>query len=149
VPRWAATGFDFRSSGEFAIITANMEANFIEKGRIVEKPWGHEIIWAHTERYVGKVLHINKGESLSYQYHVVKDETIRLLTGVLEMDVELAGERQKLRLAPGECLHIVPGMKHRMTAIEDCDVLEVSTPELDDVVRLEDRYGRAGSGSAK
>lgn len=120
-------------------------ANQTHKGKIVEKPWGHEIIWAHTERYVGKVLHIKKGESLSYQYHVVKDETIRLLSGVLEMDVESDGERGKLRLLPGECLHIVPGMKHRMTAIEECDVSEVSTPELDDVVRLEDRYGRAGS----
>jgi mannose-6-phosphate isomerase len=108
----------------------------------VNKPWGYEIIWAHTDRYVGKILHINHGESLSYQFHRVKDETIRLLSGVLEMDIETNGERQKVRLAPGEGLHIVPGMKHRMTAVEDCDVLEVSTPELDDVVRLEDRYGR-------
>jgi mannose-6-phosphate isomerase-like protein (cupin superfamily) len=114
----------------------------IEKGRVVAKPWGYELIWAHTDRYVGKVLHINKGESLSYQYHVVKDETIRLLAGALAMDIEVGGERRRLELAPGECLHIVPGMKHRMIAIEDCDVLEVSTPELDDVVRLEDRYGR-------
>ena len=126
-----------------------MQTDLIDKGQIVEKPWGYEIIWAHTERYVGKILHIKKGESLSYQYHVVKDETIRLLSGVLEMDIETGGERRKLRFVPGECLHIVPGMKHRMTAIDDCDVLEVSTPELDDVVRLEDRYGRAGSGSAK
>lgn len=126
-----------------------MESNLIEKGRVVEKPWGYEIIWAHTPRYVGKVLHINKGESLSYQYHVVKDETIRLLAGVLEMDIERDGERQTLRLAPGECLHIVPKMKHRMIAVDDCDVLEVSTPELDDVVRLEDRYGRADSTGKK
>ena len=126
-----------------------MQAGLIETGRIVDKPWGYEVIWAHTDRYVGKVLHINKDESLSYQYHVVKDETIRLLSGVLEMDIEYKGERQKLRLAPGECLHIVPGMWHRMIAIEDCDVLEVSTPELDDVVRLEDRYGRADSINKK
>ena len=123
-----------------------MISELINKVKIVEKPWGHEIIWAHTERYVGKILHINKGESLSYQYHVVKDETVRLLTGVLEMDVECDGERQRLRMAPGDSLHVVPGMKHRMSAIEDCDVLEVSTPELDDVVRLEDRYGRADAG---
>lgn len=119
------------------------------KENIVDKPWGYEIIWAHTERYVGKILHINKGESLSYQYHRVKDETIRLLSGVLEMDIELNGKKDKLRLAPGECLHIVPGMKHRMIAVEDCDVLEVSTPELDDVVRLEDRYGRADPSAGK
>lgn len=117
--------------------------------RTVDKPWGYEIIWAHTERYVGKILHISKGESLSYQYHRVKDETIRLLSGVLEMDIEMNGKRDRLRLAPGECLHIVPGMKHRMIAVEDCDVLEVSTPELDDVVRLEDRYGRADPGAGK
>jgi quercetin dioxygenase-like cupin family protein len=126
-----------------------VQSGLIETGRIVDKPWGYEIIWAHTPRYVGKVLHINKGESLSYQYHVVKDETIRLLSGVLALDVEITGERSRLELAPGEGLRIVPGMKHRMTAIEDCDVLEVSTPELDDVVRLEDRYGRAGSDPKK
>ena len=126
-----------------------MVSPWTEPGRIVEKPWGHEIIWAHTERYVGKILHIKKGESLSYQYHVVKDETIRLLSGVLEMDLERDGERRSLRLRPGDCLHIVPGMKHRMSAVEDCDVLEVSTPELDDVVRLEDRYGRADPRGSK
>ena len=121
----------------------------LHSGEVVDKPWRHELIWAHTDRYVGKVLHIKKGESLSYQYHVVKDETIRLLTGLLEMDIETDGERGKLRLTPGQCLHITPGMKHRMIALEDCDVLEVSTPELDDVVRLEDRYGRAGSQGSK
>ena len=86
---------------------------------------------------------------MSYQYHVVKDETIRLLMGVLEMDVEVSGERSTIRLSPGECLHIVPGMKHRMTGVETCDVLEVSTPELDDVVRLEDRYGRVNPETSK
>ena len=111
--------------------------------RKIDKPWGYELIWAHTDRYVGKILHINRGESLSYQYHHVKDETVRLLTGLLDMDVETEAGRSTLRLTPGDCLHIVPGMKHRMMAVEDCDVLEVSTPELDDVVRLEDRYGRA------
>jgi len=117
--------------------------NLLTKGTTIDKPWGHELLWAHTERYVGKVLHIKKGESLSYQYHRVKDETVRLLTGAMDMDVEVDGQRSKLSLHPGDCLHIVPGMKHRMIALEDCDVLEVSTPELDDVVRLEDRYGRA------
>jgi quercetin dioxygenase-like cupin family protein len=117
--------------------------------KVVDKPWGYELIWAHTERYVGKVLHINKGESLSYQFHNVKDETIRLLSGVLELDIEVDGQPQKIRLAASESLHIVPLMKHRMIAIEDCDVLEVSTPELDDVVRLEDRYGRADAPARK
>ncbi len=109
----------------------------------MHKPWGHELIWAHTERYVGKILHIDKGESLSYQYHHVKDETIHLLSGAMEMDLETNGAKAKISLKPGDCLHIIPGMKHRMIAVETCDVLEVSTPELDDVVRLEDRYGRA------
>jgi mannose-6-phosphate isomerase len=117
--------------------------NLLTNGTTIEKPWGYELIWAHTERYVGKILHINKGESLSYQYHRIKDETVRLLSGAMEMDLEIDGMRSKVLLKPGDCLHIVPGMKHRMTAVENCDVLEVSTPELDDVVRLEDRYGRA------
>jgi mannose-6-phosphate isomerase-like protein (cupin superfamily) len=115
----------------------------VEKGTVVEKPWGYELIWAHTDRYVGKVLHIKRGESLSYQYHRVKDETIRLLGGAMDMDLEKDGTKTTISLKPGDCLHITPGMKHRMIAVEDCDVLEVSTPELDDVVRLEDRYGRA------
>jgi mannose-6-phosphate isomerase len=117
--------------------------NLLTKGTVVDKPWGYELLWAHTERYVGKILHIKKGESLSYQYHRVKDETIRLLTGTMEMDLEVDGKRSKVSLKSGDCLHIIPGMKHRMTAVDDCDVLEVSTPELEDVVRLEDRYGRA------
>lgn len=121
-------------------------AAMINTAKRVEKPWGYELIWAHTARYVGKILHIDKGESLSYQYHRVKDETIRLLNGAMEMDLESDGNRVKIRLKPGDCLHIIPGMKHRMIAVEACDVLEVSTPELDDVVRLEDRYGRVEAG---
>lgn len=108
----------------------------------VGKPWGYELIWAHTDRYVGKILHIRKGESLSYQYHRVKDETIHLLSGVMELDIGDDTGRAAHRLEPGACFRITPGTRHRMTALEDCDVLEVSTPELDDVVRLEDLYGR-------
>ena len=111
----------------------------------VEKPWGYELIWAHTDRYVGKVLHIKKGECLSYQYHEVKDETIHLLRGAMELEVESEGKKKTLSLRARDCFHITPTMKHRMKAVEDCDVLEVSTPELDDVVRLEDRYGRVKS----
>jgi mannose-6-phosphate isomerase len=118
-------------------------ATLTYRGEVVKKPWGYELIWAHTARYVGKILHISKGESLSYQYHRIKDETVRLLSGSLDLELESEGQRAKLSLSPGDCLHIVPGMKHRMTALEESDVLEVSTPELDDVVRLEDRYGRA------
>jgi mannose-6-phosphate isomerase-like protein (cupin superfamily) len=120
-------------------------ADTIYKGEIVEKPWGYESIWAHTNKYVGKVLHIRKDQSLSYQYHRIKDETIRLLSGAMKMDLEIDGHRSTVSLSPGDCVHILPNMKHRMIAVEDCDVLEVSTPELDDVVRLEDRYGRVDS----
>jgi quercetin dioxygenase-like cupin family protein len=109
----------------------------------VEKPWGYELIWAHTNAYVGKILHIRKGECLSYQYHTRKDETIYLLHGLMELEVGTAAGRQKMKLVAGDSYHISPGTKHRMLAVEDCDVLEASTPELDDVVRLEDRYGRA------
>jgi mannose-6-phosphate isomerase len=110
----------------------------------VEKPWGYELIWAHTERYVGKILHIRRGECLSYQYHKIKDETIYLLDGLLELQVGTEKESRKLILNPGDPFHITPGTRHRMLALEDCNVLEASTPELDDVVRLEDRYGRSG-----
>ena len=144
-----ASGFSFPANVNLLSYVLKDINPMVNQEYKVNKPWGYEIIWAHTDRYVGKILHINQGESLSYQFHRVKDETIRLLSGVLEMDLETNGERQKVRLAPGESLHIVPGMKHRMSALEDCDVLEVSTPELDDVVRLEDRYGRADKGLDK
>jgi len=109
----------------------------------VPKPWGHETIWARTDRYVGKILHVRRGESLSLQFHRVKEETIRVLSGALQFEVGAEGEAPAaVRLGPGDGWHIPPGTRHRMTALEDTDILEVSTPELDDVVRLEDRYGR-------
>jgi mannose-6-phosphate isomerase-like protein (cupin superfamily) len=114
----------------------------------VEKPWGYEIWWARTERYVGKLLHVNKGQSLSLQYHNVKDETIRILSGKLLFETkpkDAPGELRRIEMKPGDSYHIAPLTLHRMTGLEDTDVLEVSTPELDDVVRLEDRYGRAGT----
>ena len=116
--------------------------------RRVDKPWGHEIWWARTDRYVGKILHVKKGESLSLQYHQVKEETIRLLSGRLLFEsraLEETGELRRQELAAGDTVHIPPRTIHRMTGVEDCDILEVSTPELDDVVRLEDRYGRQGT----
>ncbi len=109
----------------------------------VPKPWGHEIIWARTDRYVGKILHVRAGESLSLQYHRRKEETMRVLSGAVTLEVGAErGEPQRLRLGAGEGFHLPPGTRHRVTALEDTDILEVSTPELDDVVRLEDRYGR-------
>jgi mannose-6-phosphate isomerase-like protein (cupin superfamily) len=112
--------------------------------RRVEKPWGHELIWARTERYVGKVLHVKAGHALSLQYHERKDETLFLLRGELRFWVgPSADELEEVRLVEGESYRIPPGTVHRMEALTDCDILEASTPELDDVVRLEDRYGRS------
>jgi mannose-6-phosphate isomerase-like protein (cupin superfamily) len=109
----------------------------------IDKPWGYELIWARTDRYVGKILHLWAGEALSLQYHRVKDETIRVLSGRLRLETEdESGTRQTTILVPGAGAHIPPGLRHRMEAVEECEVLEVSTPELDDIVRLEDRYGR-------
>ena len=114
--------------------------------RTVDKPWGNELIWAQTERYVGKILHIRAGEALSLQYHRVKDETIMVLGGRIQLIYFADGEPPRSRdLVAGEPFHIGAGLRHRMIAIEDTDVVEVSTTELDDVVRLEDAYGRQGT----
>jgi len=113
----------------------------------VPKPWGYELIFAKTERYVGKILHINRGESLSLQYHEIKEETLFVVAGELKLTIEVDGDRRELPLRAGEAFHIAPRTIHRMEAIEDTDIAEVSTPELDDVVRLEDRYGRTGTNA--
>jgi mannose-6-phosphate isomerase-like protein (cupin superfamily) len=150
----------------------------------VPKPWGHETIWAKTDRYVGKILHINAGHALSVQYHRVKDETVFLLAGELKYWVAIERKAQNpnaagspghdsgatshrtagtgetpvagrqaipdmkdVRLKVGDAFRITPGTIHYMEAITDCDILEVSTPELDDVVRLKDRYGREGTNA--
>lgn len=121
--------------------------------KIVPKPWGHEVIWAHTDKYVGKLLHINAGQSLSVQYHSLKDETIHLLRGEMVYRIRESGgtgEGERLVEIPlreGESIRNTPGTVHQMEAITDCDVLEVSTPHLDDVVRLADRYGREGTSA--
>lgn len=108
----------------------------------VEKPWGYELHWAKTDRYVGKIIHVNAGHALSLQYHNLKDETIYLQSGRLLFEIQEGGALVKREMLPGERVHITPKTVHRMTAIEDSDILEASTPELDDVVRIEDRYGR-------
>lgn len=143
----------------------------------VPKPWGYETIWAKTDRYVGKILHINAGHALSVQYHKRKDETVFLLSGELKYWVQVSGQSSgargyepgphrtagtgetpvaarspipdlnDVRLQVGDAFRITPGTIHYMEAVTDCDVLEVSTPELDDVVRLKDRYGREGTSA--
>jgi mannose-6-phosphate isomerase len=111
----------------------------------VPKPWGYELIWGKTERYVGKVLHVNAGECLSRQYHRKKDETLYLISGRVLLRLSFDGESREVTMQVGDSYHIHPGLVHQIEALEDSDIVEVSTPELDDVVRLEDRYGRAGT----
>lgn len=108
----------------------------------IPKPWGYELIFAQTDRYVGKILHVNQGESLSLQYHEMKEETLYVVEGELKLTIEHEGDRREVALRTGEAFHIPPRLIHRMEAVVDTDVAEVSTPELQDVVRLEDRYGR-------
>ncbi len=117
--------------------------------RRVPKPWGNETIWASNELYVGKILHITAGHSLSTQYHEVKDETIYLLRGELRYFVQVEGtdRLEDVLLQPGEAYRVTPGTIHYMEAVSDCDVLEASTPHLDDIVRLQDRYGREGTSA--
>ena len=109
----------------------------------VDKPWGHEVIWAATELYVGKILHVNAGEARSLQYHRVKDETLYVLSGYVRMEAGPSHENlEAVDLRAGDAMRLRPGIVHRMEALEESDVLEVSTPHLDDLVRLDDRYGR-------
>ena len=108
----------------------------------VEKPWGYELIWALTDRYVGKVLHIEPGHVLSLQYHNRKDETIHVLSGEIIFRVKEGDALTERRMRVGESYHITPLTVHQMEAVTAADLLEASTPEIDDVVRLQDRYGR-------
>jgi mannose-6-phosphate isomerase-like protein (cupin superfamily) len=118
---------------------------FAVQPRLVEKPWGYEIIYAETDRYCGKLLLVHAGEELSLQYHQRKDETLYLTEGLAEIAIGELGQSSVTEvLTPGGAFHVPPGTVHRLHAIEDCVFLEVSTPDLADVVRIEDRYGRAG-----
>jgi len=113
--------------------------------RRIEKPWGFELLFACTPKYAGKVIFIKKGHRLSRQYHQEKDEVIYIYAGKALLEI---GEKGKLvtsvTLQPGQCVHVTPLTQHRLKAIEDTTFFEVSTPELEDVIRLEDDYGRAG-----
>jgi mannose-6-phosphate isomerase-like protein (cupin superfamily) len=117
-------------------------------GQRVDKPWGHELIWAHTDRYVGKVLVIETGKRLSLQRHEVKDESILVRSGRLRLFLEDDdGVVRPRELAAGEAMHVTTGRIHRFEAIERCELIEVSTPELDDVIRIEDDFGREGTNA--
>jgi mannose-6-phosphate isomerase len=124
------------------------DEGLIQPIRRVEKPWGHEEIFAQTEDYVGKIIFVRKGQRLSLQYHEVKDETMTLLSGVAELHAGPDTDNLKpILLSRSESVRLRPGVMHRLVALEDCEVLEVSTPHLDDVVRLSDDYGREGTNA--
>jgi mannose-6-phosphate isomerase-like protein (cupin superfamily) len=110
----------------------------------IEKPWGYEIVFAHSERYAGKVIFVRAGEQLSLQFHRTKDETVYVQSGRIELEIgDPGGPLDTEVVGPGHAFRLRPGVVHRWRALEDAVVIEASTPELDDVVRLEDRYGRA------
>lgn len=115
--------------------------------RRVEKPWGYELVWAETDRYVGKLLHIKAGHKLSRQYHVRKDETFFVQSGEMDLEIGKPPQVEVKRMKALDSFHCTPNTVHRMVAVTDVDVLEVSTPDLDDVVRLEDDYGRKGTSA--
>jgi mannose-6-phosphate isomerase-like protein (cupin superfamily) len=119
------------------------------ESRRVEKPWGYELIWALNETYCGKVLFVEAGHSLSLQYHVQKVESWLIQSGRAKVELGTTEDAALTEaiLEPGNTLHFPPGTVHRVTAIEDTTILEVSTPHLDDVVRIEDAYGRAGTSA--
>jgi mannose-6-phosphate isomerase-like protein (cupin superfamily) len=115
--------------------------------RRVDKPWGYELIFAQAETYVGKVLFVRAGESLSLQFHRQKDESWLVQSGRAKLELGSAGDAilNEEVVGSGACFRFRPGTVHRVTAIEDTTIIEVSTTELDDIVRLEDRYGREGT----
>ena len=117
--------------------------------RRVEKPWGWELIWAHADAYVGKILFVRAGESLSMQFHREKDESWFVESGRARLELGDVGQEalDEEVITAGACFRYRPGTVHRVTALEDTTILEVSTPHLDDVVRLEDRYGREGTSN--
>jgi mannose-6-phosphate isomerase-like protein (cupin superfamily) len=129
--------------------SSNLESldRFGFETRRVEKPWGHELIWAVTDRYVGKVLFVAAGHSLSLQFHREKDESWYVQSGRAKVELGEVGEAVLVEevVTAGSAFRFEPGTVHRVTALEDTTILEVSTPHLDDVVRLEDSYGRAGT----
>ena len=125
-----------------------MSSRYAVEPRRVEKPWGWELVWAETDDYVGKLLFVRAGQSLSLQYHEVKDESWLVQQGRASLELgEVGGELKTLEIGPDDVFRYRPGTVHRVTAIDDTLIVEVSTPHLDDVVRLEDRYGREGTSA--
>ena len=127
-----------------------MSSPFAFTPRHIDKPWGYELIWAESEIYVGKVLFVRAGQALSLQYHEHKDESWLVQSGRAKLELGEVGEKMLKQevIGAGAAFHYAPGTVHRVTALEDTTILEVSTPQLDDVVRLEDAYGREGTSAA-
>ena len=116
--------------------------------RRIDKPWGWELVWAETDKYAGKLLFIRAGEALSLQYHEVKDESWHVREGRARLELgDVGGELEALEIGPGDTFRYRPRTVHRIAAVEDTLIVEVSTPELDDVVRLEDDFGREGTNA--
>ena len=113
----------------------------------INKPWGYELIFAHTSRYVGKIIHIKAGHRLSRQYHVAKDETLLVESGKLDLEIGLDEFKQTIHMRRRDVFRVNPGIVHRLVGVTDVDVIEISTPEMDDVVRLLDDYGRQGTST--
>jgi mannose-6-phosphate isomerase len=125
-----------------------VSSRFAVAPRRVDKPWGWELVWAETDDYVGKLLFVRTGQSLSLQYHEVKDESWLVQEGRASLELgEVGGDLEAIEIGPGDVFRYRPRTVHRVTAIEDTLIVEVSTPHLDDVVRLEDRYGREGTSA--
>jgi mannose-6-phosphate isomerase len=126
-----------------------MKENWVSTVRRVDKPWGHEELFALCEgKYCGKAIHVTAGHALSLQYHEQKEETIAIFSGTAFVEVgKDEAELDGFEMVPGEAIHLLPGTRHRVTAITDIVMLEASTTELWDVVRLEDRYGRQGTSA--
>jgi mannose-6-phosphate isomerase len=140
-----------RESGAVSVDSPNIHTldAWVFDVRKVEKPWGHELIWALTDTYCGKVLFVRAGHSLSLQFHRQKDEAWLVQSGRAKLELGNAGETtlKEEVIGAGAAFHYAPGTVHRVTALEDTTILEVSTPQLDDVVRLEDAYGREGTSA--
>jgi mannose-6-phosphate isomerase-like protein (cupin superfamily) len=140
-----------RGSPDVSLDSPNIESldQWAFETRRVEKPWGYELIWALTDAYCGKLLFVKAGHSLSLQFHREKDEAWLIQSGRARLELSEAGESvlNEEIVGPGAAFHYAPGTVHRVTAIEDTTILEVSTPQVDDVVRLEDAYGRAGTSA--
>ena len=125
----------------------NTLSRFAFEPERVEKPWGWELIWAYSEQYVGKLLFVKAGQALSKQFHNVKDESWYFHEGRAQLELNAPGEAVEKTevVGPGAAFRLKPGTVHKLTALEDTLVIEVSTPHLDDIVRVEDRYGREGT----